>query len=144
MTKQNAKSEFERLIDNFNNHIDEYKKGKYNETQTRNDYINPFFEALGWDINNRQGLAESYREVIHEDKIKISGSTKAPDYCFTVYGQKKFFVEAKKPSVSIKDNIEPAYQLRRYGWSAKLPISIITDFEEFSVYDCFTKPNPNR
>ncbi len=141
-TKQNAKTEIERLIENFDNHITDYKRGKYNETQTRNDYINPFFEALGWDINNRQGLAESYREVIHEDKIKVSGSTKAPDYCFTVYGQKKFFVEAKKPSISIKDNIDPAYQLRRYGWSAKLPISLITDFEEFSVYECMNRPNP--
>jgi hypothetical protein len=53
-----------------------------------------------------------------------------------------FFVEAKKPSVFIKDDITPAYQVRRYGWSAKLPISIITDFEEFAIYDCTKKPNP--
>jgi hypothetical protein len=53
-----------------------------------------------------------------------------------VGGKRLFFVEAIKPSVSVKDEIQPAYQVRRYGWSAKLPISIITDFEEFSVYDC--------
>jgi type I restriction-modification system DNA methylase subunit len=34
----------------------------------------------------------------------------------------------------------PAYQLRRYAWSAKLPLSILTDFEEFAVYDCRIKP----
>ncbi len=51
-------------------------------------------------------------------------------------------MEAKKPSVVIKDEIEPAYQVRRYGWSAKLSISIITDFEEFAIYDCTKKPNP--
>jgi hypothetical protein len=142
MIKTQAKEIIEELVERFDYHIDEYKKGSYNETQTRNDFINPFFESLGWDINNRQGLAESYREVIHEDKIKISGSTKAPDYCFTIYGQRKFFLEAKKPSVDIKDQIDPAYQLRRYGWSAKMPISIITDFEELSIYDCTTKPFP--
>ena len=32
--------------------------------------------------------------------------------------------------------------MRRYGWNAKLPISLITDFEEFAVYDCTKKPNP--
>lgn len=42
----------------------------------------------------------------------------------------------------VKEEIPPAYQIRRYGWSAKLPISIITDFEEFAVYDCTVKPNP--
>jgi len=51
-------------------------------------------------------------------------------------------VEAKKPSIAVKDDILPAYQIRRYGWSAKLPVSIITDFEEFAVYDCTKKPIP--
>ena len=139
--KENAKEKIARLVEQFAEHIDEYKRGNYNEHQTRVDYINPFFKALGWDMDNHQGLAEAYREVIHEDKIKIGGSTKAPDYCFTVYGQRKFFVDAKKPAVNIKGDISPAYQVRRYGWSAKLPISIVTDFEEFSIYDCSRKPN---
>ena len=43
---------------------------------------------------------------------------------------------------NIKDDIHPAYQLRRYGWSAKLPLSILTDFQEWAVYDCRLKPNP--
>ena len=99
--------------------------------------------AMGWDVNNEQGYAESYREVIHEDKIKVGVATKAPDYSFRLPGGKKlFFVEAKKPSVVVKDEILPAYQVRRYGWSARLPLSIITDFEEFALYDCTIKPNP--
>ncbi|MCI0474070.1 MAG: N-6 DNA methylase, partial [Ignavibacteria bacterium] len=107
------------------------------------DFIDPFFKALGWDMDNEQGYAEAYREVIHEDKVKIGGATKAPDYSFRLVGGKRlFFVEAKKPSVMVKDEIPPAYQIRRYGWSAKLPISIITDFEEFAIYDCTKKPNP--
>lgn len=39
-------------------------------------------------------------------------------------------------------DLQPAYQVRRYGWSAKLPVSIITDFEEFAVCDCTRKPSP--
>ena len=106
----------------------------------RLEFINPFFEELGWDITNKQGHAEAYKDVIHEDAIKIGGVTKAPDYCFRIGGTRKFFLEAKKPAVNIKEDIHPAYQLRRYGWSAKLPLSILTDFEEFAVYDCRVKP----
>ena len=129
-----------RLVETFNRNIDAYKSGSYNETQVRREFIDPFFESLGWDINNRQGHAEAYKDVIHEDAIKIGDSTKAPDYCFRIGGTRKFFVEAKKPSVNIKDDIAPAFQLRRYAWSSKLPLSIVTDFEEFAVYDCRIKP----
>ncbi len=128
------------LIETFDNNLASYKKGMYNETQVRLEFINPFFEALGWDVNNRQGYAENYKDVIHEDAIKVGGVTKAPDYCFRVGGTRKFFLEAKKPSVNIKDDIHPAFQLRRYAWSAKLPLSVLTDFEEFAVYDCRIKP----
>ncbi|NMB99715.1 MAG: N-6 DNA methylase [Thermoanaerobaculaceae bacterium] len=129
------------LIDHFENNLDHIKSPQYNETQVRREFIDPFFSLLGWDVENKQGYAEAYKDVIHEDAIKIGGFTKAPDYCFRIGGTRKFFVEAKKPGVNIKEEIEPAYQLRRYAWSSKLPISILTDFEEFAVYDCRTKPN---
>jgi len=142
ITKDEARNKIASLVERFEEQKDFYKRSEYNETLTRRDFIDPFFKALGWDIDNEQGYAESYREVIHEDKIKVGGATKAPDYSFRLPGGKRlFFVEAKKPSVLIKDEITPAYQVRRYGWSAKLPISIITDFEEFALYDCTKKPN---
>lgn len=130
-----------KLIENFERNLDAYRSGKYNETQVRRDFIDPMFKALGWDMDNSAGYAEAYRDVIHEDAIKIGISTKAPDYSFRVGGQRKFFLEAKKPSVNVKDDVEPAFQLRRYAWSAKLPLSIVTDFEEFAIYDCRQKPN---
>ena len=129
-----------RLIQTFDENLESYKKGFYNETQVRREFIDPFFEELGWDVANKQGYAEAYKDVIHEDAIKVGGVTKAPDYCFRIGGARKFFLEAKKPAVNIQEDINPAYQLRRYGWSAKLPLSILTDFEEFAVYDCRVKP----
>lgn len=141
--KLTAQKKISELIRKFEEQYDYYKNSDYNETQTRNELIDPFFYALGWDMYNESNYAESYREVIHEDKLKIEGVSKAPDYSFRLVGGKRlFFVEAKKPSISVKEGIQPAYQVRRYGWSAKHPISIITDFEEFSVYDCTKKPNP--
>ena len=128
------------LVKRFEQNLDAYKQGRYNEAQVRREFIDPFFKTLGWDVDNEQGYAESYKDVVHEDAIKVSGALKAPDYCFRIGGTRKFFLEAKKPSINIKDAIPPAYQLRRYAWSAKLPLSILTDFEEFAVYDCRVKP----
>jgi type I restriction-modification system DNA methylase subunit len=142
INKEAAYKKISELVERFDEQIISYKKADYNETLTRRDFIDPFFKTLGWDIDNEEGYAEAYREVIHEDKIKVGKATKAPDYSFRLVGGKRlFFVEAKKPSVVIKDDILPAYQVRRYGWSAKLAISIITDFEEFAIYDCTKKPN---
>src|ERR1035437_5931404 len=142
INKEAAYKKISELVERFDDQFTSYKKADYNETLTRRDFIDPFFKALGWDIDNHERYAEAYREVIHEDKVKVGKATKAPDYSFRLSGGKRlFFVEAKKPSVAIKDDIHPAYQLRRYGWSAKLSVSIITDFEELAIYDCTKKPN---
>ncbi len=129
------------LVERFERNITDYKTQGYKEDHLRQEFINYFFEALGWDVGNKSGAAPAYRDVIHEDSIKMTGGgTKAPDYCFTLSGTKKFFVETKKPSVDIKKDPHPAYQLRRYAWSAELPVSILTNFEEFSVYESRRKP----
>jgi len=91
-------------------------------------------------VNNTQGHAEAYKDVVYEDVLKIGGETKAPDYSFRVGGTRKFFVEAKKPSVDLKSDPAPALQLRRYSWSAKLPLGIVTDFHEFAIYDTRIRP----
>ncbi len=147
ISKSEALERIKRLVDRFDDQYETYKAAGYNETQTRRDFIDPFFKSLGWDVDNEQGYAEAYREVIHEDKVTVKEKDgerlKSPDYSFRLAGGKRlFFLEAKKPSIFVKDDILPAYQVRRYGWSAKLPISLVTDFEEFAVYDCTKKPSP--
>ena len=136
-----APKEIVELVERFESNREAYKSGHYNETQVRREFVDPLFKALGWDIDNEQGFAEAYKDVIHEDAIRVGGTTRAPDYSFRIGGQRKFFLETKKPSVDIREDIHPAFQLRRYAWTAKLPLSILTDFEEFSVYDCTVKPD---
>ena len=128
------------LVARFRLHKDAYRSTKYNEAQVRKEFVDPLFKALGWDMDNERGYAEAYKDVLHEDTLKIGGNIKAPDYAFRVGGTRKFSLEAKKPSVNIRDDVSAAYQLRRYAWSAKLSLSILTDFEEYSVYDCRLKP----
>src|SRR5437899_7063821 len=134
-------TEIRELTERFERNKEAYPSPQYNETQLRREFLDPFFKALGWDIDNEQGYAEAYKDVIHEDAIKVGEATKAPDYCFRIGGARKFFLEAKKPAVDIKHDVSPAFQLRRYAWTTKLPLSILSDFEEFAVYDCRVKPD---
>ena len=131
------------LAELFRTNIAQYKSPNYDESNTRTDFIDKFFELVGWDVRNTQGHAEQYRDVVREDKVVVDNRPKAPDYSFRIGGYRKFFVEAKKPSVNIHDDISPAFQIRRYGYTAKLALSILTDFEEFAVYDTRIKPHKN-
>lgn len=125
------------LVQSFR--VDENSQ-KYDETTLRVQFLNPLLEALGWDPLNRGGTPYSEREVIHEDKLAIDGHQKAPDYAFITDRRRRFFLEAKRPSVNIEISRAPAYQLRRYCWTAGLPYGLVTDFEEFAIYDCRRPP----
>ena len=83
------------LVERFDQQGDAYKSGQYNEAQLRKEFIDPMFKALGWDMENTSGYAEAYKDVIHEDAIKIGGATKAPDYCFRIGGRGNFFSKQK-------------------------------------------------
>jgi len=130
------------LVHRFTENRSDYLRPGYKEFQLRQEFLDPLLASLGWDMNNADGYAEAYKDVVHEDTIRIGGQAKAPDYCFRAGGTRKFFVEAKKPAVRLKTDTAAAYQLRRYAWSAKLPLSILTDFDELAVYDCRVRPNP--
>jgi hypothetical protein len=125
------------LVSRYSEFERQYADPRYKEARARVDFIDPFFEALKWDVRNTAGLPEGFRDVVVEDSIH----TGAPDYSFWIGGRRKFFVEAKKPAENIMRNQSHAHQLRRYSWSAGLPVSILTDFEEFAVYDCRTEPS---
>ncbi|MDO8871722.1 MAG: TaqI-like C-terminal specificity domain-containing protein [Methanoregula sp.] len=128
------------LIERFEFHRQAYIQGNYNETQLRREFVDKFFSALGWDVDNNKGFSEKYKEVMHEEPVRIRGTTLFFDYTFRIGGARKFLVETKKPSVRIKDANEAALQIRRYAWNQKLPLSILTNFEEFAIYDCRIKP----
>ena len=128
----------QKLVDKFNLNHSEFLSTKYNETQVRNEFLDPFFEILGWDIKNASGKSTNEREVLLEEPLKedVDSSSKKPDYTFRLFAQRKFFVEAKKPYYPIESNPESAKQVRRYGFTAKLKISVLTNFEYLLIYDC--------
>jgi hypothetical protein len=50
-----APKEIIDLIERFDQQIDAYKSGQYNETQLRREFLNPFFEYLCWNIAPDEG-----------------------------------------------------------------------------------------
>lgn len=125
------------LVQRYEDNRAYYLTDKYNETLLRSDFLDALFELLGWDIKNRAGKATNEREVILEESLKANASenSKKPDYTFRLFSERKFFLEAKKPSVAIESNNEAAQQTRRYGFTAKLKISLLSNFEYLVIYD---------
>lgn len=130
----------EALVEGFSRNLADYQARSYLETPVRDDFIDPLFAALGWDMGNTARLPEASREVVEEARIRSGALLGAPDYCFRIGGERAFFVEAKKPSENIGGDARWAHQLRRYAWNANVALSVLTDFEELAIYDCRTEP----
>ena len=145
MNKEKSKKVINDLVRKFKNNLDHYKKSSYNEASLRIDFLNKFFKALGWDVENDDGLSPSFREVKTEASLEVEGRPKFPDYSFrSISTRLYFYVEAKRPNVNIPTHSQSAFQLRRYGWSANLGISILTSFEHLAIYSCFKKPEESQ
>lgn len=140
--KANARASVATLVESFRRHEASYRQATYNETQARTDFITPLLEAFGWDVHNASGQSLGLREVIEEATVEVADErlSKRPDYELRLARQRKLFIEAKKPHVRIDRNRDAAFQTRRYGYSASLPISILTNFHQIAIYDCVPRP----
>ncbi len=112
----------------------------YTETEARVEFIDPLFKALDWDMENGHGAPNSLKDVVREESQPTETSAKRPDYTFRIESVRRFFVEAKKPSVDIRTSRESAFQVRSYGWTGGLPVSVLTNFRDFRVYDTHAAP----
>ena len=61
-----AKGQVADLVARFARNLDVYKRADYKEARVRVEFVDPFFEALGWDVRNVAGYAEQYKDVVHE------------------------------------------------------------------------------
>lgn len=135
------KDNIRQLVEKYEKNRDYYLTSHFNETMLRSEFLDPLFELLGWDIKNVCGNNTNEREVLLEEPLKADAMshTKKPDYTFRLYGERKFFVEAKKPCVHIETEDAPAKQVRRYGYTANLKISVLSNFEWLFIYET-TRP----
>ena len=96
-TFETFSAELSRLVAKFERELHEVKAPAYSEAKLRDDYLNLFFHALGWDLQNRAGLIQQKREVEIESRTDIAGRTKRADYLFRTDEHDRFVCEAKKP-----------------------------------------------
>ena len=136
--------EISALVQGFAKHIKQLKAADYKESRARPEYIDPFWRLLGWDVENRAQRAPQDAEVLIEPSMDTPDEgglrTRNPDYVFRVNGFARFIVEAKKPSVDIDADKKAIFQAKRYAWSAVIPFAVLTDFEQFRLYDTTLKP----
>ncbi len=137
-------SNIQLLVDNFRAHIKAYKSSETKEAAIRQQFIDPFWRALGWDVGDTKGVGPSLSEVIIEKNIETAEAgglrNRRPDYLFRLGGFSRFVVEAKKPSVDIDTDKNGIYQAKQYAWNSTIPFAILTNFEQFRLYDTTLKP----
>jgi adenine-specific DNA-methyltransferase len=132
-----------QLVEDFKNNEKFYLSDKYQESQARQDFIDKFFAALGWDVTHERQKNPYEQEVKIENKVSTQGSQRRADYAFFIapnFRDVKFYAEAKKPAKNLKDAAF-YHQTIRYGWNSGTSIAILTDFEEFHILDCRYKPD---
>src|SRR5450756_1500558 len=83
-TFDQSKNEIAKLCLYFDTNHQSFINPGVKEAHVRQSLIDPFFEALGWDVRNASMTAPQYREVIPEDSLDVEGQQKAPDYTFRV------------------------------------------------------------
>jgi type I restriction-modification system DNA methylase subunit len=142
------RQQLQTLVEQYIRERDQYVRSTstYNETQLRADFLDPMLEILGWDVKNVRGVPQYRREVILEDTVEIEDdevelTRKKPDYALRLDTERKLFVEAKKPRVRIEQDRQATFQVRRYGWNARLPISVLSNFDKLVIYDCIPRPH---
>ncbi|MFQ5886456.1 MAG: N-6 DNA methylase, partial [Anaerolineae bacterium] len=131
MKKPEAKREVARLVEKLNS-LTKREFKKYDEENTKKDFILPLFRALGWAVEDR-------REVTAEDKV----SRRRVDYAFRIEGIPKLFLEAK-PLKADLDNPEYAWQAINYAWTKGVTWAVLTDFEGLKVFNAEWKERDLR
>lgn len=135
-----------QLVAKFAAGVDNYTEvqGHYLEADARSEFIDPLLRALGWDVENRQALIPSKREVVREESLPQEvGANKRPDYTLRVSGIGKLYVEAKKPSVNILTDMDAIRQTRAYGWTKQHPIAVLTNFRHLRVFNTSVPISPS-
>jgi len=146
---EKAFKDVQELAKSFQDNFDYYKQSTYQEAEVRKDFIDPFFIALGWDVNHDLQKNPYKQEVkVEKSQTQVGGAGKKfADYAFYLepnYKDPMFYVEAKKPSLLLEDNLDYYLQTHKYGWNSQTPLAILTDFEEFIILDCRDKPHPKH
>lgn len=131
MNKQDAQQNIQKLVEKYLRVLQDGKIKSYNEAQTRNEFIEPLFEFLGWDMRNLTNDGEVTTEE------NVSGGR--VDLAFRLGGIPAFFVEAKAMKVDL-DEWKWAEQAINYAWNKSATWAVLTDFETIKIFNAEIPP----
>ncbi len=136
-SREQAKKEIKKLIEKYERVKKAKQLRRYDEADTRRVFIEPFFQALGWDVYNEF----TDREVV-EEEVAVKGKV---DYSFRLNNIPQFLLEAKSLKVDL-DKVEWAKQAVTYGWNKGIPWVVLTDFKGLKLFNSewlVDTPKPN-
>jgi type I restriction-modification system DNA methylase subunit len=123
MDRESAKKEITGLVDKYNRVVEEGRVARYTEEETRKDFIEPLFSALGW--NTRDSTEVSAEEKISKGYV---------DYGFRINGIPKFFLEAKALRKNL-DDPDFVRQAVNYSWLKGCTWAVLTNFETVRIFN---------
>lgn len=157
--REEGRGRLVELAERYREAREYYRSPEFDETATRELLINPLFQALGWDVLDQYGLGPRRDVVVHQRLpiAQVAGYAewdedlteeelreripvpRVPDYSFRLGEELNFYVEAKRPLVSLSQRA-PCFQIKSYGWTAGLAVSVLTSFDGFRLFDCTARP----
>jgi type I site-specific restriction endonuclease len=137
-----AKQKLQQLIDEYKNFIMSANRTDISE-ETIRAWINRMLEIFGWNVlDTNQVLQEKTLGTSERARLKeIDSRHSRPDYCLVSGKITKAFLDAKDIKVDLLADSAVAFQVRSYAWSAGVPCSFASNFEQFVIYDCRFKPD---
>lgn len=122
---EQAQQEVAELVARYQS-LDEKSIREYDESNTRRIFIELLFQALGWDIYNKDELAEEER-----------ASKGRVDYAFKLRGVSRFYLEAKALRVELN---KPEYvkQAITYAYNKGVTWAVLTNFKALQVFNAQT------
>ena len=130
-TPDAAYAKVERIVKKFKA-LPAAERRAYNEAATRQAFILPLFEALGWNTDDPA-------EVSPEEKV----SRGWVDFSFRLSGIPRFFLETKRLDQDLDD---PRWvrQAIDYAWTKSVPWALLSNFEGLRAFNAEWKENDPR
>ncbi|MFO8101859.1 MAG: N-6 DNA methylase, partial [Dehalococcoidia bacterium] len=125
MTKEEARLKVAELVENYRK-LDEKAIKKHSEMDTRRIFIEPLFEALGWNVNSKKEVSEEQQ-----------ASRGRVDYAFILNGVTRFYLEAKALKADLNKS-EFAKQVITYAYGKGIIWAVLSDFEGIKVFNAQT------
>jgi predicted type IV restriction endonuclease len=119
--EEQVKERIEQLITKYKNLPLKLRK-QYNEASTKNSFIQPLFEALGWDFSD-------ISEVEPEQRIAAG----RVDYVFKINGVSKFCLEVKPLRDELND--DDRRQAISYAYNKGVSWAVLSNFDRLQVFN---------